>query len=398
MKLNIEKLDYEGKGITHINDKICFVPRTLPEEVVLVKQKREEKHFILGEETEIITPSLKRKESFCPFARLCGGCVFDIVTYEDSLEFKKNILQELLTRNNITVPPFLIMESQPNLEYRNKISLKVFNGKFGFYQEESHDFVEIKRCEISKRCINNLLDDFALLGVLDGTLTIRINYNDELLIVIESAQCPKINEELTKRHKIAGIIWNHKCIYNSPFFIEKSEDLLYKVHADAFFQVNQDISLKIAKDVLGFFDKSDEVFDLYCGVGYFSLKLAQKVKKVIGIEVNQNAIVNAIYNAKLNRLSNASFHVGKVEDILDKIPNSVNKVLIDPPRSGLNKKVINTLLKNEFSTITYISCNPKTLIRDILLLKEKYEIMFFKAYDMFPYTKHIECVCLLKKR
>lgn len=396
MKLYIEKLDYEGKGITHIDNKICFVPRTLPSETVEVTLKKEAKHFIIGEKREIITPSLKRKDSFCPYASKCGGCVFDFVTYEDSLIFKKEVVKELLTRNNIQIPTFEIEPSVPNLGYRNKISLKVLNGKFGFYQEESHQLVEIENCFLAKKSIHEFLENFSLLGVKEGNVTIRSNDNEELLIIIESEKCPKIKEALAIKHKIAGIIWNHKCIYNSPFFIEKRENLLYKVHADAFFQVNSCISEKIALDVLRFYEATDEVFDLYCGVGYFSLKLAQKVKKVIGIEVNQNAILDALYNANLNHLPNTSFHVGKVEEIIDEIPNNVTKVLVDPPRSGLYKTVIETILKKNFSLITYISCNPKTLVRDIGFLKEKYEISYFKAYDMFPYTKHVECVCVLK--
>ena len=109
-------------------------------------------------------------------------------------------------------------------------------------------------------------------------------------------------------------------------------------------------------------------------------------------------MIAAEKNALKNNINNVSFHVGKVEDILEKIPISSKKVVVDPPRSGLHKKVINTFLKEEIETIYYISCNPITLVRDLNLLKEKYKITFFRAYDMFSYTKHVECVCVMTRR
>ena len=149
---------------------------------------------------------------------------------------------------------------------------------------------------------------------------------------------------------------------------------------------------------MNYIEKEDIVYDLYCGVGFFSLQVLKKAKQVIGIELNQKAILNAIYNANLNNLTNTSFHVGKVEDVIAKIPINGNTVIIDPPRNGLHQKVIDMLNNNNFAKIIYISCNPKTLVRDLKKLEEKYEIKQIKAYDMFSYTKHLETVCLLKLR
>ena len=154
----------------------------------------------------------------------------------------------------------------------------------------------------------------------------------------------------------------------------------------------------IVADILQYVRANDIFYDLYCGVGYFNLRLAKLCKQVIGIELNQKAIYNAIYNASLNDIDHVSFHVGKVEELIDKIPIKANKVVVDPPRSGLHKKVRDTLLAHDFDTILYISCNPKTLVRDLKELTQQYSIEKLTAYDMFPYTKHIETVTILKKR
>ena len=200
------------------------------------------------------------------------------------------------------------------------------------------------------------------------------------------------------KHKIVGIIWNDKCLYGAPFFLERTDNLIYKVHYNAFFQVNNDISYKIGEYIKPYFNKEDIVYDLYCGVGYFSLKLAKLVNKVYGIEVNPKAIIDAKYNADLNNLNNLSFHVGKVEDVIGKINGNANKIIVDPPRAGLNKNVIKTFLQEDYDTIIYISCNKLTLVRDLKLLEEKYIIDSIHLFDMFCYTSSVECLSVLRRK
>ncbi len=394
--MKIEKLDYEGRGITHQNGKVCFVKNALPNEEIEATLVKETKRFSVYETTKIVKESKMRKSSFCPYRALCGGCTFDIVSYENSLKLKKEMLTDLFKQNQIIFEEFEIEKSPKDLGYRNKISLKIQNGAFGYFKEETHAFVKIQNCFLADDSIQNFLKDFSLLHVKEGNLTIKVNTNKELLLIIESKEKPKIEKSLIEKHKIAGIIWNQKCVYNSPFLFIRINHLLYKVHAESFFQVNYAIASKISEEILKYFRKDDTVFDLYCGVGYFSLQIASKVKQVLGIELNQKAIINANYNASLNQISNVSFHVGKVEETLRKIPIKASKVIVDPPRSGLHKEVIKVLKEKRPEKIIYISCNPKTLVRDILALKDIYKIEKIKAYDMFPYTKHVECVCVLE--
>lgn len=397
-KMKIEKLDYEGKGIAKENNKIIFIPRTLPrEEISAILQKQTAKYAIYRADN-IITKSNKRVDSFCSFAKKCGGCTYDIVSYDDSLKYKKELLTELMQKNKIRIDNIDVVKSANQTGYRNKITLKIQNNNIGYYQEESHEFIKIDNCKLADPTIQKFLQDYKLLNLREKELTIRTNYNNELLLIIKSKNKPTINKELIVKHKIAGIIWNDTCIYNEPFFFEKRDNILYKVRYSSFFQINNDISNKLKNNILKYFTSEDNVLDLYCGVGFFSLPLAKKVNSVKGIEYNKLAIVDAIYNSSLNNINNASFHAGKVEEILAKIPNNYNKVIVDPPRKGLAKEVVELLNKNAYQLVCYISCNPFTLIRDLKALEDNYKIKSVTIYDMFAYTKHYETLTILEKK
>ena len=395
MIMQIKKLDYEGRGIAKEENKVIFVPRALINEVVKTKVLKRNKSYEIHTIEEIIEKSPQRVESYCPFASKCGGCSYDIISYEDSLKYKKEGFKELLTKNHIDISDIQIIPSHPSKNYRNKITLKVKKSQFGYYKEESHEFVPIKNCLLASPCIQNLLKDFSLLGLAEGEVTVRSNKNQELLLHLKSEKCPDIKEELINKHKIAGIIWNNQVIYNNPFFFMRRNKILYKVRYSSFFQVNEYISEKIKEEVLKNLNEKDRVLDLYCGVGFFSLPIAKKVEKVTGIEYNSQAIVDALYNASLNQIQNTTFHAGRVEDILKSIPKSYNVVVLDPPRAGLDKKVREILNREKYKKIIYISCNPFTLVRDLKELKSIYQIEQIKLYDMFAYTKHIESMTIM---
>jgi len=398
MKVEIEKLDYEGRGLTHRNGKVMFVPRALPKEKIEIELEKEEKNYDLAKVTKILEKNEKRIPSYCPYASHCGGCTFDFLPYEETLRYKKEIIKDLFQKNNISVTEFEIVPSRPVLGYRNKISLKVENGKIGYYEEKSHRLIEIKECLLVNEAILGVLKDFPLFKFQNGTLTIRSNEEKECLIIIETKEKLKIKEDLINRHKIKGIIWNKKIVYKDDYLKVTKENTTYKISYEAFYQVNPYISEKIVEEIKPQFKKEDTFFDLYCGVGFFGLRFAKNVKKVIGIESNKEAVLSAVENAKLNQLENVSFHIGKVEDILKKIPIDSKKVLVDPPRSGLKKSVISCFKENKIEKIIYISCNPITLVRDLKLLLEEYTIIDFKCFDMFPYTKHLETMTILKRK
>lgn len=398
MKVKIEKLDYEGRGLTHLDGKVVFVKKALPGELVDIEVEKEEKRFSIAKVNSYERKSPERIPSFCPYSKKCGGCTFDIVPYETSLKFKKDILKDLFLKHNIPIEEFDLVPSRPVLGYRNKVSFHVLNGEYGYYEEETHDFVSIQRCALLHPAITSLMDDFENFKFLKGILTIRVNAKEEMILHIDSEDEPKIKESLLTKHKIVGICWNKKLIYGNSSLTEVRDNIEYLIPITSFFQVNPYISEAIAKDLFSFLKQEDTIFDLYCGVGFFSLRLSKYASQVIGIESNLKAVLAAEANARRNNIQNVSFHVGKVEEVLDKIPISSKKVIVDPPRSGLHKKVIETFLKGKVDTIYYISCNPITFVRDLKLLSETYKITFFRAYDMFSYTKHVECFCVLNRQ
>lgn len=395
MEFHVEKTDYLGRGIAKQDGKVCFINKAFANEVVECNKIKENKHFDLWEVTDVKKKSPIRIPSFCPYSKECGGCSFDVCSYLDGLKLKEEGIKDLAERKRISLPDFKIVPSPNPLGYRNKISLKVVERELGFFKENTHEFVPVKTCPLAQKSIQNVMNDFNLFPFQNGTVTIRSNENDELLLILDTNENVNFSKTLVQNHKIAGIIQNGKCLYNDSFLYERREGILYKVSYDAFFQVNPYVSEILTKELMNFISPSDIILDLYCGVGYLTLKMARKSKSVTGIEVVPNAIYNAYKNKELNHMENVSFHLGKVENIIDKLPQKFTKVVLDPPRTGLDKKTLQFLFKEEIPEIIYISCNPITMMRDLEQLTQKYDIIFSRGYDMFSYTKHVECCSLL---
>lgn len=396
-QVEIKKIDQQGRGIGYFNDKIIFVPKTIPGEVCEVEIRKEKKTFQEGCLLEVLKSSEKRVKPKCPYYSLCGGCDLEHISYEESVSWKKNMLEELFSRNHLWEQEIFVYPTEQPWNYRNKISLKVQNGRFGYYVLETHSFVEILECQIAKKAINDVLKDFSSYAFLNGELIIRTNENDEILLDIVTDENISILSDLVNRHKIAGILINHKCVYGNSYFFERKNGVLYQVSMNSFFQVNPFISDKLFLYVQESLKNACNVLDLYCGVGTLGLQLDKSRVNLIGIEVVKSAILNAISNARLNHFTNSSFHLGKVEKIIEKIDVSYDAIIVDPPRAGLDKVTKETILKTNTKQLIYISCNPFTLVRDLKDLQQKYRLESVQGFDMFPYTKHMECVCMLNR-
>ena len=177
--------------------------------------------------------------------------------------------------------------------------------------------------------------------------------------------------------------------------MELVDNKFFQVSYDSFFQINRDICNKLFKLVDEEILPNSNVVDLYCGVGTLGINVAKKVNKVYGVEIVKNAVINAILNTKINKVINEEFMLGDATMILPKIKDRIDVIICDPPRTGLTKEIINTLKKEEIKKIIYISCDPITLARDINLLSDKYELDKIIGLDMFPYTYHVESICVL---
>ena len=398
-EVKIEKLDNFGRGICYVNDKITFVNKTLPGEIVKIKVIKESKKYNEAIVREYISLSKDRVDSLCPYYALCGGCSLLHTSYNESLKFKKEKLEGILKKYCKIDRDIDVVASVKELGYRNKITLKVEKGKYGYYEEATHKIVEINDCFLAEEPIREFLCDVRYLKIVNGELVIRCNYNGELLIWIRTKEDiePDINY-LREHHKIAGIVVNDKVIHGDYKFVEVVNKQLFNVSYDSFFQVNRGICAILFNLINQYIEDNEVIMDLYCGVGTLGINAALKADKIFGIEIVRNAVLNAIKNAQINKRANAYYLLGDVKKCLSKIKEKVDTIIVDPPRSGLDKVTKETIINFKPHKIIYVSCDPMTLSRDLNDLKNYYDIVDIKGLDMFPYTYHVECVCVLNLR
>ena len=391
-KLKINGLDHQGNGISKIDNKVIFIPNTLPDELVEVEITKDKKNYLEGKLVNIIESSPKRIESKCLYYQECGGCNYLHVDIKEEEKIKLDIVKDILKRYaNLEVDPIFI--SSKEYYYRNKIEFKIKDNSWGYYNSSSHNFIKIDHCLLAKDAINELIKDKELFNIQDGEIIIRCNYNNELLIKISTNDKCDINiNELIKKHKIVGIIVNDKLIYGEDSFIERIGGYLFKVNINSFFQINLDI----LNEVFNILKKSNyaTVVDLYCGVG--TLGMAVKKDKLYGIEIIPEAVKDAIKNAKINNQDNY-YMLGDSSKIKE-IKDDIDTIIIDPPRSGLNKVTLDNVLNIKPSNIVYMSCNPLTLARDLNIIKNNYEVNDFYVLNMFPRTKHCESIVILERK
>ena len=392
MQVHIDRMDHFGNGIGNINGKIIFVKGALPGETVDVTITKDKKSFMEGTINTIIYKSSKRVEPFCKYFGVCGGCSLCHLNYENTLEYKKERVKNILYKFDI--PKINVIKNENDLYYRNKIELKIVDGKLGFYEKSTHNLIEIKDCKVTKKSINKSFEFVKNMKLENANVTIRANYNDEVLIIIDSKEKPVIlNPE---DYKIVGIVLNDKCIYGQDNFMEKINNLFFTVSYNSFFQVNNYINLElfnlIKENIVG-----KTVLDLYSGVGTLSIVASKVVDKVYSIEVIANAVKNALINAKINKCDNINFILGKVEDKIGFINDKIDTIIVDPARAGLDKKTIEVINNICPQRIIYVSCDTQSLANNLVDLTN-YEIKRFYILDMFSYTYHIECFCILDRK
>lgn len=396
--MKIERFDDLGRGIGYINNKVTFIDKVVPEDIVEVELTKEKKKYNEAKLIKIIKPSPLRIDAKCPYFSKCGGCQFQNITYENTIKYKKEKIVNIFSKHKISIFPEVITNISP-YNYRNKITLKVNNYKIGFYINKTHNLVEINKCLLANPAINASIPLIKRFNICNGEVTIRCNQNAEILIVINSQD--NLNIDITylkSKIKLVGIVVNNKTYYGENSLFERMNNLLFKISYDSFFQVNPFIASQLFQIIGDNIDSSDKVLDLYCGVGTLSLMAAKKAQKVLGIEVVPNAIINALFNARVNDLNNTQFVINDASTAISKIKPDFNKIIVDPPRSGLTKNIIDVLLKIKPDEIIYVSCDPQTLVRDFTLLSSIYEIKKSYILDMFSYTYHIETILILTKK
>lgn len=401
-KVEVTKLDHQGRGIAKINDKIIFIPNALPEETVDVDIILEKKKYYEGIIKEIINASDKRIKSICPYFEECGGCQFLNMNYQDSLDYKQNKVEEIMNKYlGIKIKINNIVACDNNLYYRNKTTFQVKND-IGFFKEKTNTLIPVDKCYISDIKINDIYkaikDNINLTNVKQVIIRATKNTLESMVIFKTSNYIDnkKIIDILKK--KVDSIYINDELIYGKGKIIEDLCNKNFYISPSSFFQVNTLQAEKLYNKAIEYANikKEDTVLDLYCGTGTIGIVASDKAKKVIGIELNKEAIKDANENKKLNNINNIEFYAGDVGKILNKNNYKPDIIIVDPPRVGLDSLALSQILNIKPKKLVYVSCDLMTLARDLKLLSNDYDILELTPVDMFPYTAHVESVCALK--
>ncbi|MGN1312383.1 MAG: class I SAM-dependent RNA methyltransferase [Bacilli bacterium] len=387
MIVKIDKLSHDMRGITRIDNKVTFIDNTLPGEIVNIKLTKQKKDINEGNVLSFVEQSLDRVEPICPYYNVCGGCNISHIDYLKSVIYKKEIVKDIIKKySDLDINPDIIYDNNI-YNYRNKITLKINNGKLSLVGENK---VNIDYCYLVNDNINKVIQllNGTHLGLLDEVI---IKGTNEIMVIINGTVDEKEVIDIL-RDDVTSIIVNDNKIYGKDYITIKVRDYIYAIYPNSFFQVNTGMISKLYDKVLEYAGDGKLLLDLYCGAGTIGIYLSQNFSSIIGIEVNKDAVTSANINKKINDINNIEFICSKSSDI--EIVGDV--LIVDPPRNGLDKITINKIINSSIKKIVYVSCNPITLARDLKVLKEKYELDQITLFDMFPNTNHVECVCLLK--
>ena len=424
MQLTIEKLIYGGEGLARLAadergpGKSVFVPFVLEGELIEASLTEQKPGFARARLESVIEPSPYRIQPFCPYFQRCGGCHYQHTAYEHQLEIKSAILRETLKRTaKIDLPCELQVHASPPWNYRNRTRLKIQTKPefaLGYYKFRSHDLLPIEQCPISSPLINRAIGALWSKGrageIPDSVREIELFANhadNELLLEVYCAHgtsraeaetmCESVRQSLPEIKGVVAFEVSRPGQNDDPKKLaEAGEDFLsyevgsqnYKVSAGAFFQVNRFLVDDLVK-IVTTQAAGSLALDLYAGVGLFSTRLAEGFAQVIAVEASQTSHADLRHNVP----PEVKAARAKTEQFLAKAGPRPDFVVADPPRGGLGENVVRSLVKLGAPRMTYVSCDPSTLARDLrTLVSSGYRIEGAHLLDLFPQTFHIESV------
>ena len=414
-------MSVDGHGIARADDLVIFVKGMIKGETADVKIISEKKNYSFGIIDKLIERSPYRIESDCNISYKCGGCDYRYIDYDYQLVLKKEVF--INTLRDFSVNDIIPDENREY--YRNKVQIPVRDHKFGFYRKFSNDIVEFDDCKIESKLANSIFNDLKKLllkNKLDkyfrhilikhgkGTDEIMLGY----IVNTFDIDLDDINRELIDRYpQIRSIILNlntkdtnvilgdeEKVLFGRDHIFDIYDGIKVKISLKSFYQVNHEQMIKLYSKIRELADLkgNESVLDLYCGIGTISLFIARYVREVLGVEIVEQAIDNAKDNAIMNNIENASFICADATKKMDEYIKGKDIVIVDPPRKGISKDLIDSFISLKTQKIIYVSCNPATLNRDLQLLKDHYDISSIQPVDMFPFTTHVECVVCLQRK
>lgn len=432
---------FEGEGIAKIEGFTIFIEGAIKGEKCRILIVKVTSSHAFGKLVEILEKSKYRVEPDCATYKRCGGCNLRHIDYEETLNIKQNTVQNLVNKtlnNKIKVEMTVGMGNPYN--YRNKAQYPVGFDKsgepvMGVYAKRTHEIIPMRNCMIqnpvSEKIANVVLGFFIKNNIPiynekngEGLLRhivikVGIKTHEIMCILVLNKKELKKEKELIKVlirefPEIKTIVKNYnmkntnvilgnenEVIYGDGYIYDELGDYTFKISPLSFYQINpiQTEALYNIAIEMADLKKTDTLFDLYCGIGTIGIFASPYVNRVYGIEIVKQAIEDAKENANINNIRNIEFFAGDVEKVFENVLKEHNVkpdvIFVDPPRKGLDKHTIENILNIKPEKIVYISCNPASLVRDLKLLEESYEIKKIQPVDMFPFTSHVECVTVL---
>ncbi|ABP66103.1 RNA methyltransferase, TrmA family [Caldicellulosiruptor saccharolyticus DSM 8903] len=437
--VKIDTLNHQAQGIARIDGFVVFVDNVLIDEVVKIKIEEVKKEYAKANLIEILEKSPYRKEPECPYYYLCGGCHLMHAKYQHQLKLKKLLVEDAFRRIGKLSPRINDVIGMENpFRYRNKTALPVGGDykkpQIGFYRKMTHDIVDIDYCLIQHEFCDDVIkgmkdliqkhkievyDEKKHKGVLRHIVVRNSFAFDEMMIILVCTKVPENLETIKKDilnnfSKIKSLYLNLNpkrtnvilgdediLIWGSSTIKDRIGNLTFEISPKSFFQVNSMQTEVLYSQVVKYLRNIDAeiVFDVYSGIGTISMFIAPFCKKVYTIEIVEDAVEDAKKSSKNNGISNIEFICGRAEIEIPKLlKNGIipQAVILDPPRSGCEKELLESLIEHKIPNIIYVSCNPSTLARDSsILFSNGYEILEVQPVDMFPQTFHVECVVLM---
>ena len=456
--LEITTLAAEGKAMGRYNDQVVFVPMTVPGDVVDVQIRNKRRRFMEGVVVNYVKLSPLRSEPFCSHFGVGGGCKWQNLPYEEQLRFKTEQVRDQLSRiGKVELPEVRpCLGSAKQQFYRNKLEFTFADKRWLTYEEiAAGDSIErtpalgfhipncfdkvldIEKCYLQQEPSNSIRDSIKAFCTEHGysfhncrehqglmrNIIIRTASTGEVMVIVvfnEDAK-EKITAlmehlkanfpQITSLFYVVNSKWNdsigdleHHCYSGKDHIIEQMEGLQFKVGPKSFYQTNSEQAYELYKVARDFADlKGDEVlYDLYTGTGTIANFCARRAKKVVGVEYVPEAIEDAKINSQLNSIENTVFYAGDMKDVLSdefvERNGHPDVIILDPPRAGVDERVIDVILRAAPQRMVYVSCNPATQARDLALMDGMYRVVDVQPVDMFPHTHHVENVVKLVKR
>ena len=442
--VRIEDLGSEGMGIAKVDGYALFVKDTVTGDLCDVRITKLNKNFGFARLERVLEASDARCDAACANASRCGGCQIMAMKYESQLKFKENKVRNNIERigkaKDFEMNEIIGMDEP--YRYRNKTQYPIGRSQdgaiiYGFYAGRTHAIISSDDCmlapEINKGIMNEIVsfmeefhikpyDEVSGEGLVRHALIRNAKEGIMVCLIINGKKLPKSDvlvERLSSNFGISEVSLNVNTKKNNVilgdeviilsgkgYVVDYIDELKYKISPKSFYQVNMVQTSKLYSVAREYADikEGDIVWDMYCGIGTMSLFFAKKAEHVYGVEIVPEAIDDARENAKLNNIDNATFYVGAAEDVVPSVINSDSKskspdvVVVDPPRKGCDKTLLDTIAKMNPKRLVYVSCDSATLARDIEILQGlDFKLKKVQPVDMFPHTVHVETVCLLEK-